>query len=282
MQLLSARPIIEAREKRLKARVSAFSDKFGRPPHLCVVLVGEHAPSVIYTTMKGERAKALGLAHSTFKFPSSALSTEVKSTIDSLNKDQNVDGILIQRPLPNQFLEEETVYWINPEKDVDAFHPELLGRLILGYPRLISCTPLGVIHLLDHYKISLSGKLACVVGRSSIVGKPMAILLQQRDATVIQTHSKTRSLPELTRQAEILIVAAGQRHLIRAEHVLPGAVVVDIGIHRGTDGKISGDVDFNSVSQVAGALTPVPGGVGPMTIMTLLENTVLAAESSKR
>lgn len=282
MQLLAARPVVESRESALRARVAAFESKFSRKPHLAVVLVGDDPPSVIYTTKKAKEAQRLGLAHSTHRFAATSPVREVRAKIDQLNLDPNVDGILIQRPLPTQFVERELVKWVDPNKDVDAFHPELLGNLLLGFPGLVSCTPLGVIHLLEHYQIPIAGRLACVVGRSAIVGKPMAILLQNRDATVIQAHSKTVDLPSITRQADLLVVAAGKRALIRAEHVKPGAVVIDVGIHRDAAGKLSGDVDFESVSNVAGALTPVPGGVGPMTILTLLENTVSAAESSSR
>jgi methylenetetrahydrofolate dehydrogenase (NADP+)/methenyltetrahydrofolate cyclohydrolase len=282
MQLLSARPVVESREAALRARIASFEAKFSRKPHLAVVLVGDDPPSVIYTTKKAQDAQRLGLAHSTHRFAATSSVQEVRAKIDLLNADPSVDGILIQRPLPAHFKERDLVRWVDPKKDVDAFHPELLGSLLLGFPSLISCTPLGVIHLLEHYKIPIAGRVACVVGRSAIVGKPMAILLQSRDATVIQAHSKTKDLPSVTRQADLLIVAVGKRALIRAEHVKPGAVVVDVGIHRDAAGKLSGDVDFESVSNVAGALTPVPGGVGPMTILTLLENTVFAAESSSR
>jgi methylenetetrahydrofolate dehydrogenase (NADP+)/methenyltetrahydrofolate cyclohydrolase len=280
MQILSARPVVEHRESALRARILSFEKAHRRKPHLAVVLVGQDPPSVLYTTKKAKEAERLGLAHSTHHFELDAKPHEVREKIEFLNSDPNVDGILIQRPLPATLLNHELVTWVNPRKDVDAFHPELIGKLILGFPSLISCTPLGIIHLLDYYKIPIAGQLACVVGRSSIVGKPMAILLQSRDATVIQAHSKTRNLASVTRLADLLIVAAGKKGLIKAEHVKPGATVVDVGIHRDATGLITGDVDFDSAQKVAGAITPVPGGVGPMTILTLLENTVSAAELS--
>jgi methylenetetrahydrofolate dehydrogenase (NADP+)/methenyltetrahydrofolate cyclohydrolase len=189
-----------------------------------------------------------------------------------------VDGILIQRPLHKCFKESEVLYWITPSKDVDAFHPIHAGELFLGLPTFQPCTPAGIMELLTYYKIPIRGQVACVIGRSSIVGKPMAALLLQADATVIQCHRKTSDLKALTRQAGILIVAAGRPGLIDSTFVRPGSVVVDVGIHRTNDGKIIGDVNFESVAPIASALTPVPGGVGPMTLSILMRNTIQAAE----
>jgi methylenetetrahydrofolate dehydrogenase (NADP+)/methenyltetrahydrofolate cyclohydrolase len=250
----------------------------GRPPKLSVVLVGQDPASVIYTTKKGEAAAQAGMAHETITFPASATPAEVKSAVDRLNRDDSVDGILIQRPLPKSFREEEVLYWVSPEKDVDAFHPENLGRMVLGLPCFRPCTPAGVMEILKFNQIDPAGKLACVVGRSSIVGKPMAALLLQANATVIQAHSRTPDLASLTRQADLLVVAAGKAALIGAEHVKPGSVVIDVGIHRTSEGKVVGDVRFDEVAAKVSAITPVPGGVGPTTIALLLQNTVLAAE----
>jgi len=262
----------------LATRVKSLQNKFGRPPGLAVVLVGEDPASVIYTSKKSSVAEDLGILAHTEKFSADASSEAVFSKVQELNSRKDIDGILIQRPLPKGFVESEVLYWVWKEKDVDAFHPENVGRLSLGLDCFEPCTPSGVIRLLDYYKIKIDGKVACVVGRSSIVGKPMAALLLQRNATVIHCHSKTLDLAEKTRQADILVAAAGKAKLIKGADLKEGAVVVDIGMHRLPDGKLCGDVEFESASRVASAITPVPGGVGPTTIITLMENTVRSAE----
>jgi methylenetetrahydrofolate dehydrogenase (NADP+)/methenyltetrahydrofolate cyclohydrolase len=267
----------------VKQRVSAFKQKHGRTPKLSVVLVGEDPASVIYTSRKGEAAHAVGMEHETLNFPATARPEEVRAAVQRLNADPRVDGILIQRPsggLPKGFKEEEVLYWVAPGKDVDAFHPENLGRLALGLPTFAPCTPAGVMEILKHYGISPAGKLACVIGRSSIVGKPMSMLLLQADATVFQTHSKTPNLAAITKQADIVIAAIGKPEFIDSSYLKSGAVVIDVGINRKADGKVVGDANFDDCSKKASAMTPVPGGVGPMTIAILLQNTVLAAEKS--
>ncbi len=278
--LLSAKPVVELLKTQLSERVVDFKKNHHRAPKLSVVLVGDHPASVIYTTKKGEMAQLLGMDHETIHLPSNSSSQEVHKTIRKLNTDPMVDGILIQRPLPSTFKDSETLLWVSPEKDVDAFHPINVGNLSLGLPCFVSCTPAGIMEILKHYKIFPSGKLACVVGRSSIVGKPVATLLLQANATVIQCHSKTPDLKALTTQADLLIVAAGKPGLLDGTFVKKGAVVIDVGIHRDATGKVSGDVVFQSAAEKASAITPVPGGVGPMTIMMLMGNTVLAAERS--
>jgi methylenetetrahydrofolate dehydrogenase (NADP+)/methenyltetrahydrofolate cyclohydrolase len=278
--LLAAKPVLERKKAELLARVDAVKKKRGTPPGLSVVLVGEDPASQVYVRNKGLRAQEHGMKSDTHVLPASATPNEVRALVEKLNRDPKVDGILIQRPLPKTFIEEEVAYWVTPSKDVDAFHPENVGRLVLGLPCFAPCTPAGVMTLLQHYGIPVRGKTACVVGRSSIVGKPMASLLLQADATVLQAHSRTQDLPQVTRQADILVVAAGKKGLLGREHVKPGAVVVDVGMHRDPDGKLMGDVRFDEVAPHASAITPVPGGVGPMTILTLLENTVLSAERS--
>lgn len=275
---LSAKPVIEAIQSELKERVEKFKSAHGRAPKLVVVLVGNDPASVIYTTNKGKKAVELGMEHDTVVFNGDVTPERVKAAVDRLNKDPKVDGILIQRPLPKSFREEEVMYWVSPAKDVDAFHPENTGRLSLGLPCLQPCTPTGIMTVFKHYGIDLAGKLACVIGRSSIVGKPMAALLLQANATVLQCHSKTSNLKAMTQQAEILIVAAGKPGLIDETYVRNGAVVVDVGIHRNAQNKVVGDVQYDRVAPKASAITPVPGGVGPMTIITLMQNTVLAAE----
>lgn len=283
MKELRAQPVLDTIRPRQKDRTLAFTKRAGRPPKLVVVLVGEDPASVIYTTRKGEAAAACGMAHETLKLPATSSAAQVRDAVARLNADPSVDGILIQRPLPRGFDENEVMYWVDPAKDVDVFHPENVGKLVLSVranPALLEpCTPAGVMRLLHHYNIEVPGRVACVVGRSSIVGKPMASLLLQADATVIQCHSRTQDLSRHTREAEILVIAAGKPEMIRAEHIRPGATVIDVGIHRRPGGGLCGDVHFESARSVAGAITPVPGGVGPMTIAVLIDNTLTAAES---
>ena len=278
---LAAKPVTDGMEVLLRTRVTAIRKKLARSPKLAVVIVGENPASVIYVQKKGEKAISLGMESETIRFPVTATPLEVKTAVDRLNQDPSVDGILIQRPLPDGFRENEVLYWVSPEKDVDAFHPENTGRLSLGLSCFKPCTPAGVMTLLKHYEIPVAGKIACIVGRSSIVGKPMAALLLNADATVIHCHSKTINLMALCVQADILVVAAGKPALIDESFIKPGAVVIDVGIHRDASGKVMGDVIYDSVIKKASAVTPVPGGVGPMTIFKLLENTVWAAESKR-
>lgn len=279
---LEARPLTQIQEITLSDRVQRFFKQYGRVPKLAVVLVGENPASVIYTRKKGETAVRLGMDHESVQLPANTSPERIAEALQVLNDRKDVDGILLQRPLPEKCREEDVIYWISPEKDVDAFHPENVGRLQLGVSCLKPCTPMGVIKLLEYYSLSIEGKVACVIGRSSIVGKPMAALLLQRHATVLQCHSKTRNLSHWTKQADILVVAAGQPQLIDASHVAPQTIVIDVGIHRLSNGKIVGDVDFDAVSKVASALSPVPGGVGPMTILQLMENTLQAAEERQK
>lgn len=279
---LFAKPVAEKKRERIRERIKDFAGKYNRLPQLAVVLVGEDPASMIYTRKKGEAAAELGMKHQTILLPATSRPDEVKKVVDLLNHDKTVDGILIQRPLPKGFHEEEVLYWISPEKDVDAFHPENAGRLFLGLPCFQPCTPSGVMALLEHYNIDPSGKIAVVIGRSSIVGKPMGALLLQANATVFQCHSKTPDLKKWTSQADILVVAAGKAGLVDSSFVKPGAVVIDVGVHRNAEGKVVGDVRYESVAAVASAVSPVPGGVGPMTITILLENTITAAENKYR
>ncbi len=278
MQKLSAKSVTEALEPGLRERISRVKAARGRAPKLAVVLVGVNPASVIYTTQKGKRAAELGMEHETVTLDSTATPAEVREVVMRLNQDPSVDGILIQRPLPASFVEEEVLYWVSPEKDVDAFHPVNTGRLALGLPCFKPCTPYGVMKMLAHYGVEPAGKIACVIGRSSIVGKPMAALLLQANATVIQAHSRTPDLRAVAKLADILVVAAGKPALIDASYIKEGAVVIDVGIHRDPRGKVIGDVVYDSAASLASALSPVPGGVGPMTIAMLMENTVWSAE----
>ncbi len=277
MKRLAALPYREKRIEELRTEVAGCTARLGRAPKLRVVMVGDHPASALYVANKEKLALEIGMDAKTVKFPSNVTPDEVAMAIRKLNEDPTVDGILIQRPLPKNFREEDVLLWVSPEKDVDAFHPETVGRMALGLPGFLPCTPAGCLKLLDFYGYSLAGKVTCVVGRSSIVGKPLAQLLIQRDATVIHCHSHTVDLPSLTRQADFLFVAVGKPGLIRAEHLKPGAVVIDVGIGKNAEGKTVGDVDFESAASVASAITPVPGGIGPMTILGLLENTLESA-----
>ncbi len=275
---LAAQPVIEILHAELRTRISAFRARSGRVPGLAVILVGNDHASEIYTRNKREAALKLGMESQILRFPATATPEQVRAAVSSLNSDPTIDGILIQRPLPVSFRESEVVYWVSPEKDVDAFHPENAGRLSLGLPCLKPCTAIGILELLNYYKVELAGKTACVIGRSSIVGKPTATLLLQANATVIHCHSRTRNLAQLSAQADVLVVAIGKPEWITEDFIRPGAVVIDVGIHRNSEGKIVGDVQAQAVAARASMASPVPGGVGPMTIGLLLRNTVAAAE----
>lgn len=274
---LTAKPLLETLRENQKKRVDQFFKKMGQKPKLAVVLVGDDPASMIYTQSKGKKAEAIGMEHLSIRFPKDVSPTEVHQRIQELNQDPSVHGILIQRPLPKQFDEDEVLYWVSQKKDVDVFHPENAGKVFLGMGGLKPCTPYGIMKLLDFYQIDVSGKVACVIGRSSIVGKPIASLLLQANATVIQCHSKTKDLKKWTSQSDLLIVAAGRQGILKRDFFKEGAIVVDVGIHRDKDNKICGDVNPNELGEVS-AVTPVPGGVGPMTIAMLLENTLTAAE----
>lgn len=276
---LEARPYREKRISELKHDVSRCTEALGRKPKLRVIMVGNHPASALYVANKEKLAEEVGMDAATIGFSAEVTPEEVAKQVAALNQDPTVDGILIQRPLPTSFKEEDVVGWVHPEKDVDAFHPETVGRLALGLPGFLPCTPAGCLKLLDFYGYDLSGKICCVVGRSSIVGKPLAQLLLRRDATVFHCHSRSKDLATITRQADFLFVAVGKPELIHAEHVKPGAIVIDVGIGKNAAGKTVGDVAYDEVARVAGGITPVPGGIGPMTILGLLENTL---ESARR
>ena len=278
---LIAKPLIALKTIELAAKTAELKKRLGRAPHLSVILIGSDPASQVYVSKKGTAAEAVGFTHETILFPENATLPQVKAKLDELNQSSLVDGILIQRPLPRQFSENDAVFWVKPEKDVDCLHPENVGLLVNGNPRFLPCTPAGVLQLLEYYQISIAGKIACVIGRSAIVGKPLAALLLSKNASVIQIHRGTQSPKNLCKLADLVFVAAGAKGLVNQEWIKPGAVVVDVGIHRGSDGKLSGDVDFESVQSVASAVTPVPGGVGPMTIQVLLENTFTSAASTK-
>ena len=274
---LAAKPVLEIRQAELLHKTNLMAKNGKRPPHLSVVLIGDDPASQIYVSRKGKMAESVGFTHESIFFPQNASVEEVKAKLQALNQDPKVDGILIQRPLPPQFDEKEAVFWVSPKKDVDCLHPENIGLLVGGNPRFLPCTPAGVLLLLDHYQISVAKKTVCVIGRSAIVGKPLASMLLARNASVIQIHRSTPNPQDLCKLADVVFVAAGAPKLVNREWIKKGAAVIDIGIHRDANRKVFGDVDSDSLQDWASAVTPVPGGVGPMTIQVLLENTFKAA-----
>jgi methylenetetrahydrofolate dehydrogenase (NADP+)/methenyltetrahydrofolate cyclohydrolase len=279
MLIFAGKPVVESLAPGLKQQISTFQSAAGRSPRLDVVLVGDDPASHIYVRNKQREAIRLGITSRVYLFQSSVDPAQVRELIERLNSNDEVDGILIQRPLPRTFDLSEVSEWVVPMKDVDAFHPELLGKLALGFPGLSPCTPSGVMALLEHYRVAVEGRLACVVGRSPIVGKPLSYMLLNANASLIQCHSRTRNLESLTSQADLLFVAAGVPRLIGGQHVKPGAVVIDVGMHRMPDGSLGGDVRMDEVSGIVSAATPVPGGVGPLTIFMLMRNVVTAAQA---
>ncbi len=250
----------------------------GLTPHLVVLLVGDDPASQIYVRNKARAAEKVGIRSTTYHLPADTPEPALLEFIQDLNTQDDVHGILVQLPLPPHLDSQRILEAIDPQKDVDGLHPENLGRLLAGHPRFLPCTPQGILRMLQEISYNLEGKEAVVVGRSTIVGKPMALLLLQHHATVTMVHSRTRDLAAHTKRAEILVVAAGRAGLIRGEMVKAGAVVIDVGINRMPDGTLRGDVAFEEVSERAAWITPVPGGVGPMTVAMLLKNTVQAAK----
>jgi methylenetetrahydrofolate dehydrogenase (NADP+) / methenyltetrahydrofolate cyclohydrolase len=261
---------------RIATLVPAFEAAAGRVPGLAVVLVGEDPASAVYVRSKGKQTREAGMASFEHKLPADTTQADLLALVDQLNADASVDGILVQLPLPRHIDEQEVLLRISPEKDVDGFHPVNAGRLATGLKGFVPCTPLGCLMLLQDKLGSLSGLDAVVIGRSNIVGKPMAALLTKASATVTIVHSRTRNLPHYLRHADIVVAAVGIPHFVKGEWLKPGATVIDVGINR-TDNGLVGDVDFDGAASVAGAITPVPGGVGPMTIACLLRNTLVAA-----
>jgi len=261
----------------LRAEIAARVAGLGFRPGLAVILVGEDPASAVYVRTKDRAAAAAGLDARSIRLPATASQAALLAEIAALNADPAIDGILVQLPLPKHIDPARVVAAIDPAKDVDGFHPLNVGALAAGQPGLVPCTPLGVMRLLAAVGCPVSGARAVVLGRSAIVGRPMAALLLAADATVTVAHSRTRDLPGECRRAEILIAAVGRPGLVRGGWIAPGATVIDVGINRGADGKLTGDVAFAEAAEIAGAITPVPGGVGPMTIACLLENTVTAA-----
>ena len=269
---------VSARIRReLTEEVARFKEATGVTPGLAVVLVGEDPASQTYVRSKEKSTVKVGMYSEVHRLPAETGEAQLLALVDKLNKEPKIHGILVQLPLPGHMDETKVLNAIDPAKDVDGFHPVNAGRLFTGQESFIPCTPHGIMELLADGGVDFRGKQAVVVGRSNIVGKPIAMLLLQKHATVTICHSRTADLGAVTRQADVLVVAVGRPNFIRGEMVKPGAVVIDVGINR-VDGALVGDVDFQSVSEVAGSITPVPGGVGPMTITMLLKNTLAAAQ----
>ena len=275
---LDGKALAQQLQLELTDEIQALQDQIGRPPGLAVIRVGDDPASAVYVKNKERACTRVGMASFGQHFPAETAQETLASTIHDLNQDPRVDGILVQLPLPAHLDATALLHAIEPDKDVDGLHPMNLGRLVRSEPSLRSCTPAGVMRLLQAYNIELQGKQAVVVGRSILVGKPIALMLLAVNATVTMAHSCTQALGESTRQADILISAVGQPNLITADMVKPGATVIDVGINRVDVGpgksKLVGDVDFETVQTVANYITPVPGGVGPMTVTMLLVNTV--------
>lgn len=282
-QILDGKALSERILTELRSRIQGLQTEVGRPPGLAVLMVGDNPASAAYVRNKERACAKVGIASFGQHFPADITQIELEQVIQALNQDAQVDGILVQLPLPDHLDAVSLLYQIAPDKDADGLHPVNLGRLVRGEPGLCSCTPSGVMHLLKEYDIQPQGKHAVVIGRSILVGKPLALMLLAADATVTIAHSRSPDLPAITKQADILISAVGRPELITADMVKLGAVVVDVGINRITDAtgsRLVGDVQFDSVREVARFITPVPGGVGPMTVAMLLQNTVLSYSSA--
>jgi len=284
-KLIDGKTVATLVRTEIKEQVALLKEKGHRPPCLRVILVGEDPASATYVRGKQKAAKEVGIDAETLFHDANMSELALLNLVNDLNEDTTVDGILVQLPLPSHIDESKIIDTISPLKDVDCFHPANVGRLLIGEPKFLPCTPAGIMEMLRRYEIDTRGMHAVVVGRSNIVGKPMASLLVQKgvDATVTVCHSRTRNLPEITNSADLLVSAIGRAAFVTADMVKPGAIVIDVGINRVDDAsrtrgyRLVGDVDFDAVSEIAGWITPVPGGVGPMTIAMLLKNTLTAA-----
>jgi len=273
--VISGKELATIRRNKMKEEVIEFGKKYDRLPHLVVILVGEDPGSVSYVTGKGKACVEIGIKNTTIKKPVTITEEELLNMIDELNNDDTVDGILVQLPLPKHINSDLVIKKIAPEKDVDGFHPINVASLYLKQDGIVSCTPKGIIEVLDYANIQIEGKHAVVIGRSNIVGMPVSKLLLDRNATVTICHSKTANLAEITKTADILIAAVGRAKFVKADMVREGAVVIDVGVNRDLEtNKLCGDVDFKDVEPKASYITKVPGGIGPMTITCLMENTL--------
>ena len=272
--ILDGKQLSQELKDEMRQEVDALAQKYGRRPCLMVVIVGNNPASQSYVRGKIKATEYVGFDGSLVSLPEEVTEDALIAEIERLNQNELVDGILVQLPLPKHISEDRVIASISPEKDVDGFHATNVARLWLNQPCIVPCTPKGVIVMLDRAGIEISGKNAVVVGRSNIVGKPVAKLLLDRNATVTIAHSRTKNLKEVCRQADILVAAVGRPLMLTADYIKPGAAVIDVGINRLEDGRLVGDVDFEGAKAIAGAITPVPGGVGPMTITMLMRNTI--------
>lgn len=274
--ILDGKLVSQRIKDELRIKVEELGKK-GISVGLTVIIVGDDPASRVYVNSKKKACEALGITSQEFALPQDTTEEELLSLIEKLNKDDKVNGILVQLPLPKHINEETVINTIDPKKDVDAFHPQNVGKIMIGNYDFLPCTPAGVMELIKESGISVTGKECVVLGRSNIVGKPQAMLLLHQNGTVTVCHSRTQNLKEVTKRADILVAAIGKPNFVTADMVKEGAVVIDVGINRMPDKTLCGDVDFEAVSKVASAITPVPGGVGPMTIAMLMKNTVTAA-----
>ncbi|XHX37773.1 bifunctional methylenetetrahydrofolate dehydrogenase/methenyltetrahydrofolate cyclohydrolase [Streptococcus dysgalactiae subsp. equisimilis] len=276
-EIMDGKALAQKMQSELTIKVQQLKQEKGIVPGLVVILVGDNPASQVYVRNKERAALAAGFKSETVRLSESIYQEELIAIIERYNEDDTIHGILVQLPLPNHINDKKIILAIDPKKDVDGFHPMNTGHLWSGRPLMVPCTPAGIVEMLREYEVDLEGKHAVIIGRSNIVGKPMAQLLLDKNATVTLTHSRTRHLEDVCRHADVLIVAIGQGHFVTKDFVKEGAVVIDVGMNRDDNGKLIGDVAFDEVSQVASKITPVPGGVGPMTITMLLEQTYQAA-----
>ena len=279
-EIISGKVVSQAKREELRQRVAQLNEK-GIQVGLAVIIVGNNSASRVYVNNKKKGCEEIGVNSYEYALPEETTQKELLSLIDELNNDSKIDGILCQLPLPSHIDEQAVINAINPEKDVDAFHPFNVGHIMIGDYTFLPCTPAGIMEMLKFYNISVAGKKCVVIGRSNIVGKPMAMLLLKENGTVEICHSRTKNLKEETLSADILVAAVGKAYFVTADMVKDGAVVIDVGMNRNEEGKLCGDVCYDEVFSKASYITPVPGGVGPMTITMLLENTVRAAETYK-
>ncbi|HGK7081152.1 TPA: bifunctional methylenetetrahydrofolate dehydrogenase/methenyltetrahydrofolate cyclohydrolase [Streptococcus agalactiae] len=276
-ELIDGKALSQKMQAELGRKVERLKEQYGIIPGLAVILVGDNPASQVYVRNKERSALEAGFKSETLRLSESISQEELIDIIHQYNEDKSIHGILVQLPLPQHINDKKIILAIDPKKDVDGFHPMNTGHLWSGRPMMVPCTPAGIMEMFREYHVDLEGKHAVIIGRSNIVGKPMAQLLLDKNATVTLTHSRTRNLSEVTKEADILIVAIGQGHFVTKDFVKEGAVVIDVGMNRDENGKLIGDVVFEQVAEVASMITPVPGGVGPMTITMLLEQTYQAA-----
>lgn len=281
MEIIDGKQLAKKTREKLKYEVEDLK-KEGIQPKLAVIMVGDNSASQIYVRNKSKACNDVGIEFEEYLLPGTTKQEELLDVIEKLNNNKEINGILLQSPIPDGLDINEAFRKISPEKDVDGFHPVNVGKLVLGQDTFVSCTPYGIMKMFEEYNIDLEGKNAVVIGRSNIVGKPMSQCLLNENATVTICHSRTRNLPEITKNADILVSAIGRPEFVTADMVKDGAVVIDVGINRTAEGKLKGDVDFENVSKKASYITPVPGGVGPMTIAMLMNNVVKASKNQAK